>query len=115
MAGVRQISPIHFEVARNYEAGPWRTLTHVVLPGSLPLILAGCRVALNSAVVVTIAVELAQSRDGIGHLLWIAGETLRVEELYAAVAVAAILGVFFNFLLRFLSRWLVPWQTEHQI
>ncbi|MDH4209053.1 MAG: ABC transporter permease, partial [Anaerolineae bacterium] len=37
MAGVRQISPIHFEVAKNYGASPFKVLTRVVVPGSLPL------------------------------------------------------------------------------
>ena len=41
MAGVRQLNPVFFEVAQNYGANRWKTFTRVVLPGSLPMILAG--------------------------------------------------------------------------
>lgn len=115
MAGVRQISPIHFEVAENYEAGPLKVLSRVVLPGSLPLVLAGLRLAFNTALVVVIAVELLAARRGLGAMIWSAWETMRTEELYAAVAVAGIIGITAGALLQRLTVRLVPWQTERQI
>ena len=36
--GVRQIHPIHFEVARNFGTGPLRLFTSVIFPGALPLV-----------------------------------------------------------------------------
>lgn len=115
MAGVRQLSPIHFEVAHNYGAAWHQTLTHVVLPGSLPLVLAGARVALNSAVVVTIAVELVNTRTGLGHVIWEAGETMRIEDLYAGVVTAALVGIGLNAILRCLTTRLVPWERPREI
>ena len=41
MAGVRQISPIHFEVAHSYGATAPRIFWRVLVPGSLPQILSG--------------------------------------------------------------------------
>jgi NitT/TauT family transport system permease protein len=115
MAGVRQISPIHFEVAANYGARRRRILTGVVLPGSRPMILAGARLALNSALVLTIAVELVAAEDGLGAVMWMARETLRTEELYAMLAVVSILGFGMNVLLQEAAARLVPWQVEHEI
>lgn len=115
MAGVRQISPIHFEVAENYEAGPLKVLIRVVLPGSLPLVLAGLRLAFNTALVVVIAVELLAAQRGLGAMIWSAWETMRTEELYAAVAVTAVIGIAAGALLRRSTTRLVPWQTERQI
>lgn len=110
MAGVLQIRRIYFEVAENYGAGPWKLLSRVVLPGSLPFVLAGARLALNSCLVVTIAVELVTARSGIGALIWSAWETMRTEEMYAGLAVTAALGICFNSGLARLSNVLVPWQ-----
>ena len=115
MAGVRQISPIHFEVARNYGAGPLKVFRRVVLPGSMPMLLAGARLAFNSALVVTIAVEMIAAHEGLGAMIWSAWETMRTEELYAAIAVTACIGVVFNFLLKSLTQRLVPWQVEQKI
>ena len=109
---VQQISPIHFEVAQNYGAGRMKVLTRVILPGSLPLILAGVRLALNAAFLTTIVVELLIARTGLGAMLWMARETLRTEELYAGLFVIAILGMSFNFILQRLALRLVPWQPK---
>jgi NitT/TauT family transport system permease protein len=115
MAGVRQISPIHFEVAENYGANPVKTFTRVVVPGSLPLVLTGARLALNTALLLTIAVELVAAQKGLGVMVWFAWQTLRTEELYASVAATATMGVSFNLLLQRLAAHLVPWQVEREI
>jgi ABC-type nitrate/sulfonate/bicarbonate transport system permease component len=114
MAGVRQISPIHFEVAQNYGASLFKVFTRVVVPGSLPMMLTGTRLALNIALLLTIAVELVAAREGLGEMIWFAWETLRTEELYAALIVIAALGISFNLFLQRLTARLVPWQVERE-
>ena len=115
MAGVRQIHPVHFEVAQCYGASRWRIFTRLVWPGSLSLVLAGMRLALNTALLVTIAVELVSARQGLGAQIWLARETLRTEEIYAALLVISLLGMLTNFLLQHLSARLAPWQVERSI
>ena len=110
LAGVQQISPLYCEVARNYGAGSWGILRKVILPGSLPMIFAGIRLAFNSALVLTIAVELVTADTGLGALIWTAWETFRIGALYAAVFITALLGVLFNFVLGRIARWAIPWQ-----
>ena len=112
MAGVRQISPIHFEVAENYGANRFHTFTHVVVPGSLPLILVGARLALNTALVITVAVELLTAREGLGAMIWLAWETFRTEELFASLIVIALLGFSFNRILRYMQKRFLPWHVS---
>ena len=113
--GVQQISPIHFEVAKNYGANLSKTFTRVTFPGSLPMIIAGLRLSLNLALLVTIAVELVSAQKGLGAMIWLAWQTLRTEELYVSLAVTAALGIIFSFLLQHLTRYFVHWQTEQRI
>jgi NitT/TauT family transport system permease protein len=115
MAGVRQISPIHFEVAENYGASRFKVLTRVVIPRSLPLVLVGARLALNIALLFTIAIELVSAREGLGEMIWLAWQTLRTEQLYASLAVIGALGIGFNLLLQFSARHLVPWHAEREV
>jgi ABC-type nitrate/sulfonate/bicarbonate transport system permease component len=110
LAGVQQISPLYGEVARNYGAGPLQTFRRVILPGSLPLLFAGMRLAVNSALVVTIAIELVVAQQGLGSMIWQAWETLRIEALYASILMTAVLGVAFNLILGRLARWAIPWR-----
>lgn len=112
MAGVRQISPIYFEVAENYGASLIKVFTRVVVPGSLPLVLTGARLALNTALLLTIAVELVVAKEGLGEMIWFAWQTLRIEKLYASLIVTAALGIGFNLTLQRLALHLVPWHEE---
>jgi NitT/TauT family transport system permease protein len=112
MAGVREINPIYFEVARNYGASRRKLLTRVVLPGSLPLALSGLRLAANVTLLVTIAAEIVMAETGLGSLVWLAWETLRVELLYATLIVVSALGIGISTGLHAMRRALVPWQAE---
>jgi NitT/TauT family transport system permease protein len=112
MTGVTHIDPVYFEVAKNYGANRLKTFTRVLLPGSLPMILSGVRLAFNTGLLITIAVELISAKQGLGVLIWFSWQTLRVEELYATLVVVALLGILFNAGLRRLSRILVPWAQE---
>ena len=111
-AGVRQIRPIYFEVAENYGARGLRVFSHVVLPGSLPLVMSGLRLALNSAMLVAISVELVAAQEGLGALAWFSWQTLRTRDLYATLVVTAALGVVTNAALQGLSGRLLPWQGQ---
>lgn len=110
MAGVRQIHPIYFEVARNYGAPRLKVFTRVVLPGSLPMAMSGLRLAANVTLLVTIAAEIVMSENGLGALVWLAWETLQIEVLYATLIVVSILGITLSSGLQRLQKRLVPWQ-----
>jgi NitT/TauT family transport system permease protein len=112
MNAVMEISPIHLDVARNYGAKGNRLFRRVILPASLPMVLSGLRIALNSALHVTIAIEIAGATVGLGSLIWISWEVLRMEMLYAALVVIMIVGISFNAIVKVLSAWLVPWSAR---
>ena len=112
MAGVRAINPIYFEVAQNYGASRYRLFSRVVLPASLPLVFSGLRLAANVTLLVTIAAEIVMADRGLGALVWLSWETLRVELLYATLVVIASLGIALTGGLRLIRRAVVPWQVE---
>jgi NitT/TauT family transport system permease protein len=112
MAGVRHIRPLHLEVAANYGASRWKVFTRVILPGSLPLVLTGVRLALNAVLLLTIVVELLVARRGLGALMWVARETFRTEQLYASLFLIAALGFSFNFLLQKTAARVTRWDPK---
>lgn len=112
MVGVQQIEGIYWEVAANYGAGGVKLLLRVLLPGSMPYLLAGFRLSLNAALVVTLAVEQLTARQGLGANIWLAWETMRTEELYATLFVIALLGLVTNWLSSLFARRMAPWRLE---
>lgn len=115
MTGVQQIPPLYYEVAANYRASPFTVFRRIIVPGSLPMILAGWRIALNTALVITIAVELVTARQGLGAAIWLAWQTLRTEQFYATLLVIAVLGLGSNGLIYLLSARLIPWQSQDHV
>lgn len=114
MAGVRGISPLYLDVARSYGASRWRTVTRVLLPGSLPVALSGIRLSVNASIVVSIAIEIAMAEKGLGALVWLSWEILDTRLLYATIVVTALLGITLNAGLNALGRALVPWSIAEE-
>lgn len=112
VSGVWQINKVYFEVGRNYGAHGRNIFTEILLPGSLPSLLAGLELATNTAFVITISVEIISAHEGLGVLLWFGWETFRVSDLYAVLVVLAMLGVIFNYLLGRLAKVSVPWMGK---
>ena len=71
---------------------------------------AGLRIALNSVIHVTIAVEIVSAVRGLGALVWLSWEVLRVEQLYATLVVISLLGITSTWGLDRLTRRLIPWR-----
>jgi len=114
MSGVLQLDPNYHDVARLYRASRWRVFARVVLPGSLPMILTGARLALVRALGATIGLELITAESGLGSLLYFAWQTYRTEALFATVFVIAALGYGFRAVLDALATRLVPWQGDRR-
>jgi NitT/TauT family transport system permease protein len=114
IAGVRQINPEYYEIAQAYKANRRIILQRVVLPGAIPSVLSGLRLAVGTALITAIAVELMNAKDGLGAQIWWAWETLRTGDLYVAILVTAMLGIGSHYLLEFLAHRLLPWQADDE-
>lgn len=112
MAGVRAITPVQLDLARNYGAGTRDMFFRILLPGSLPLILTGLRIAANVAFLSAIGVEMISAHTGLGSLLWLSWQVFRIEQLYATLIVVAVVGITLTAAIRGLSHRWAPWLTD---
>jgi NitT/TauT family transport system permease protein len=111
-AGAREISPLYFEVIRSYGGGRAALFRHVVIPGSLPMILSGIRIAATLGLLVTIAIEFSVTTRGIGSVMWLALQTMRPEDLYVGIVTISLIGIIINATIQWLLRRLAPWQLQ---
>ncbi len=110
--GVRQIDRLVVEAARHYGAGGWRLFAAVLLPGALPFIFTGLRLGLGFALIVVVAVEIVSASRGLGALLWLSWQILKVEDMYATFFVIALLGALLSNGLAALRARLLPWVPD---
>lgn len=110
MAGVRDIDPVFLMAGKNYGARGFALLWHVILPAAMPVIFAGLRLALGTALIVIISVEFLRAKQGVGFMTFYYWEVLSPEKMYAGLVVVMILGVILTYGLQWLQRRLMPWQ-----
>jgi NitT/TauT family transport system permease protein len=107
--GVRQLDRLVVEAARHYGARGWRLFASVLLPGALPFVFTGLRLGLGFALIVVVAVEIVAASRGLGALLWLSWQVLKVEDMYATFLVIASLGAALSYGLEELRARLLPW------
>lgn len=107
--GLRSLDPMYGEAMRNLGAGTRLMIRRLLLPGALPGILTGLRLASATALLITLAVEFTAARDGIGWMMWMAWQTFALERLYIGLIVCAALGLGLASGVRALERRLAPW------
>jgi ABC-type nitrate/sulfonate/bicarbonate transport system permease component len=110
-AGARQVSPLYLEVIRSYGGGRGAAFRHVIVPGSLPMILNGLRVAVNLGLLVTVAMEFTVVSPGIGSIIWLALQTMRIEQLYAGIVIISLIGITLNVPIQMVLRRVALWQS----
>ncbi|MGH7323734.1 MAG: ABC transporter permease [Candidatus Rokuibacteriota bacterium] len=110
--GVRQIDRLVVEAAVHYGARGRRLFAAVLLPGALPFIFTGLRLGLGYALIVVVAVEIVSASRGLGAVLWLSWQVLKVEDMYAVFFVIAVLGAVLSYGLAALRAWLLPWVQD---
>jgi NitT/TauT family transport system permease protein len=92
-AGVRAITSQYEEMARSFGSGRLHRLMRITLPGSLPLMLTGIRIATGRAVRGVIYAEIVMGIVGVGGLLRGYGQAFRISETWALIIFLAIVGL----------------------
>jgi len=96
ITGVRSVDPVSRDVARTFQMGRMATAFKVVLPASLPFILAGMRVSLALALIVTVVAEMIAGSEGIGYYLVTMQYAMRAGDMYASIFLLAATGYGLN-------------------
>jgi ABC-type nitrate/sulfonate/bicarbonate transport system permease component len=112
MAGVLEISKIHFDVGRNFGASGFQIFRTVALPGALPLIMTGVKLGVGMGLVLIAIAEMVGAKSGLGYMIWNAWEILSVETMYVGLITIAALGLLFTLLLNEIERMIVPWKSS---
>ena len=108
--GVRGLDPVLLETARTLQVSRARTIISVILPASLPMILAGMRVALGLALVIVILAEMLAGEDGIGFRILDLERSFQIRDMFAWIVVLVALGGALTKLFDIAERRLVPWR-----
>lgn len=94
--GVRGIDPTLLNTGRTFGLGRLRILRTVALPAAAPYIATGLRVSLPIALILVTTAEMVAGTNGLGYFILDEERALHPENMYAGIAVVALLGYTLN-------------------
>jgi sulfonate transport system permease protein len=95
------------EVGRAFGLRGVRLFTNVQLPAVLPSVVSGLRLALAQAWLFLVAAELIASSSGLGFLLVDSQNNGRVDRIFLAIVLLALLGRTTDAMIGIFDRWAV--------
>lgn len=112
--GARSVPPEYIEVSRSFRGSPWSRLFDVILPSSVPYLLAGLRLAAGRALIGAIVAEFFAALPGLGYFILVNTRTFRHNDAFVAVAVLTIACVLFEFGLMRATKRFLPWYRRDE-
>ena len=115
MAGVLSIEDIYLDVAKSFGATNYQLYLTVALPGALPMIFAGFKLGMGTALLLIVAAELSAAKAGVGWMVWRAYDMFDIEKMFVALITMAFLGYIFSYVLDFIEKIVVPWKEDRGV
>jgi len=108
--GVAEIDRTLLAAAAVHGARGWNLLRHIVLPGAMPHIAIGLRLALQTSWTVIVAAELLGAIWGVGRVLTAAKDDVYPGMILVGMLTVGVLGMLSSVLLTRLEKVMLPWR-----
>jgi len=103
LAGTLATSELRLRAAASLGAGPFATLTTIIVPSAIPYIFTGARIAMGNSFLTIIVAEIVAAQEGLGALIWNARNYARTDWVFAGIIVLGLLGFVFDRILRLVA------------
>jgi NitT/TauT family transport system permease protein len=110
--GVTAVPKSLIEVGKSFVAPDLVILRRIVLPATLPYIMAGIRLAVGRAVVAMVIAEFFTSISGLGAIIINSANNFDTATMFVPIIVLMVLAIGLNALIGFIERRVAPWQAE---
>lgn len=110
--GVKAVPKTLVEVGTAFCAPQSRIMRQIVLPATLPYIIAGLRLAIGKAVIAMIIAEFLTAISGLGGIIINAANSFRTAEMFVPIICVMIFAVILDRVVAWLEHKVAPWQSE---
>lgn len=100
-SGVRTVEPHLLRVAEAFCASQMTIVRTVVLPGALPFVLTGLRLAVGRGLVGVVTAEFFMSSRGLGYFIYSSASHLDSDAAFSGIVILATIGVILTRLIEF--------------
>ena len=111
-AGVKAVPRTLIEVGTSFVASDATILWKIIVPATLPYIVAGLRLAVGRAIIAMVVAEFFTAISGLGGIILKAGDDFDTARMFVPVFILMALGVGLTAFVGWLETRLAPWQRE---
>lgn len=109
LIGVRVVNNTLVETGRSFGLQGTRLWRTIILPASLPYIMAGLRIAIGAAVIGTMVAEIFMFSTGLGYLLVYSASQFDSAAIISGVLVVMALGILLTEAVKYAQRRIAGW------
>lgn len=109
-SGVKHVDPLLIKAAVAFRASRKSIICKVILPGALPVIFAGLKLAAGTSLLLLVAAEMIAAKEGIGAMILHYGDLMLTTKLMVGVLALSLLGIAFNYSLNWLEKHFIVWR-----
>jgi len=109
---VRNADRVLVNVVRSFGGSRWQVARIVVLPGALPYVVAGLRLAIGRAILGVVVGEFFGASRGLGYMIASAASSYRPDVMFAGVLVLMALSLALTFSVQAVEARLTRWRPE---
>jgi NitT/TauT family transport system permease protein len=110
--GVKFVDPLLIKAAQTLGARDKHILWEVVVPASVPLIVAGVRIGVGLGMMCLVAAELVAASSGLGYLIMLGGDDLKPELSITGMILIGVLGLIADRVILGIERRVIYWKKE---
>jgi len=105
---VRNIPKNYLEVGQLYQLKTVAKIKYIIFPSIFPKLISGLRISLGRAWLILVAVELLAAGTGIGQMMELGRQMLRLDIVMVGVFITGIIGFMLDKLLRLVENHFSP-------
>lgn len=109
--GVQAVPGTLVEVGSSFGASQAEIMRKIIIPGTLPHIMTGLRLAVGRAVIGIVIAEFFTAVSGLGGIIINAGNSFDTARMFVPVIVVLLLGVVLTWLVGLAERKFAPWHA----
>jgi taurine transport system permease protein len=110
--GVVAVPKTLIEVGKSFVASDFVILRRIVLPATLPYIMAGVRLAVGRAVVAMVIAEFFTTISGLGAVIINSANNFDTATMFVPIIILMLMAIGLNSLIGYVERKVAPWQAE---
>jgi NitT/TauT family transport system permease protein len=112
LTAILSANPAQVELMRSLGASKWQTLTKTIVPDAMPMIMAGIRMAMASALGGALVAEFISSTKGMGVLLDNLAAMLNMSGAFATLLSLTLIGYVLYAVMEGIEGRVIFWQNE---